>query len=136
MITTSSYLCIGCPLGCRLEVDEDEETHAIVEVRGFACKRGKEYAQQEHVAPQRIVTTTVAIEGARWPRLPVRTALPVPRQRVAEVCRRLHRVCVAAPIHMGDLIVADILGTGVDVVATCDMPRLQALTILKSCFQA
>ena len=61
-IVTVGYLCIGCPLGCRLEVDEDPATHALVEVRGYSCRLGKEYAIQEHTAPQRLVTTTVAVE--------------------------------------------------------------------------
>ena len=60
-MNTATYLCIGCPLGCRLEVDEDEEGQ-IVEIRGFSCKRGKVYAEQEHTAPRRMVTTTVDIK--------------------------------------------------------------------------
>jgi CxxC motif-containing protein len=126
MTLTTSYLCIGCPLGCRLEVDEDEVSHAVVEVRGFSCKRGKEYALQEHVAPQRIVTTTVAIEGAAWPRLPVRTAGAVPKPLVADICRQLRMVAMKAPVQMGEIVMADVLDTGVDVVATCDMPKQQA----------
>ncbi len=122
MKETMTYLCIGCPLGCRLEVDEDLDTHDIVEVRGYDCRRGKEYAIQEHTAPARVVTTTVAITGARWPRLPVRTSRPVPKRLVADICRALQTVYVQAPIRIDDPIVADILGTATDVTATCDMP--------------
>ena len=120
---TRSYLCIGCPLGCRLEVDESP-VGDIVEVRGFACRKGREYAIQEHTDPRRLVTTTVAVDGARWPRLPVRTVDPVPKDRVRAVCRALGDVRMTAPVHIGDVVVADVLGTGTDVVATRDLPAL------------
>lgn len=123
MTMTATYLCIGCPLGCRLEVDEDEG-HQIVEIRGFSCKRGKEYAAQEHTAPQRIVTTTVVITNALYARLPVKTSLPVPKRSVVEVCKALRHTCVQAPVKLGDVIVANVLGYGVDIVATRDMPSI------------
>lgn len=120
MIETT-YLCIGCPLGCRLEVEEDEAGE-IVEVRGFSCKRGKEYAIQEHTAPQRVVSTTVAIAHSSWARLPVRSSTPVPKSAVTEICRRLRGVQVSAPVHMGQVIVPNVLDTGADIIATRDMP--------------
>ncbi len=121
-LATRSYLCIGCPLGCRLEVDESP-TGDILEVRGFSCRKGEQYAIQEHTDPTRLVTTTVAIDGARWPRLPVRTLDPVPKGRVGDVCRVLAEVRLQAPVHIGQVIVADVLGTGTDVVATRDLPQ-------------
>src|SRR4029079_1288447 len=96
MTLTASYLCIGCPLGCRLEVDEDEG-HQIVEIRGFSCKRGKEYAAQEHTAPQRVVTTTVGVTGGSCARLPVKTRSPVPKALSLAVCQALRSVIVSAP---------------------------------------
>jgi CxxC motif-containing protein len=116
----ATYLCIGCPLGCRLEVEEEEG--AIVEVRGFACKRGKEYAEQEHIDPRRMVTTTVRILNARWARLPVRTTTSVPKDRVRAVCQALSRIAVNTPVHMGDVILRNVLDTGADVVASRNMP--------------
>ncbi len=111
-----SYLCIGCPLGCRLELDVDDA--GLFEVRGNSCKKGEEFARQEHTDPRRTVTTTVACEGGRWPRLPVRTTTTVPRDRVVEVCRALQHVVVHAPVAMGDVVLADVCGTGADVVTT------------------
>lgn len=122
MSTITHYLCIGCPLGCRLEVEEDDHGH-IVEVRGFACRRGKEFAEREHTDPRRMVTTTVAVSGGRWPRLPVRTTDAVPKDRVVELCVALRRVEMQAPVRMGEVVMADALGTGVDVVASRDMPE-------------
>lgn len=119
---THGYLCIGCPLGCRLEVDEGADGD-IVEVRGFSCRKGREYAVQEHTDPRRLVTTTVGVEGARWPRLPVRTVDAVPKGLVRDVCRALAGVRVEAPVALGDVVLADVCGTGVDVVATRPMPE-------------
>jgi CxxC motif-containing protein len=122
MTITTPYLCIGCPLGCRLEVEADEAGQ-LVEVRGFSCKRGKEYAAQEHTAPQRIVTTTVQVTGGQCPRLPVKTRTPVPKALTLAVCQTLRTVVVAAPVALGDIILPDVLGTGVDVVATRTVAR-------------
>lgn len=119
--TVTTYLCIGCPLGCRLEVEEDDEQ--IVAIRGFSCKRGKEYAAQEHTDPRRMVTTTVAMQGGRWARLPVKSSATVPKGEVRAVCTALRKVVARAPIRMGDVIVRDVNGLGVDVVATRDMPE-------------
>ncbi|HRA66064.1 MAG: DUF1667 domain-containing protein [Caldilinea sp.] len=121
---TEHYLCIGCPMGCRLEVDEDIESHAIVEVRGFSCRRGREYALQEHTDPRRIVTTTVAIDQARWRRLPVRSEIAAPKDKGIAICRALRSVRVSAPVAMGDIIVSDILGTGVNIIAARDMRKI------------
>ena len=120
-LTTYAYLCIGCPLGCRLELDEDD-AGSIVEVRGSSCRKGERYAVQEHTDPRRGVTTTVAVDGGRWPRLPVKTTGDIPKALVAEACAALGAVRVTAPIEIGDVVARDLLGTGVDVVATRDMP--------------
>lgn len=127
-LETTSYLCIGCPLGCRLEVDEDPNTHAVVEVRGFSCRIGKDYAIQEHTSPQRTVTTTVAIDQALWARLPVRTNKAAPKDKVTAICRALRTVRVVAPVSIGDVIVANILNCGVDIIATSDMPTMHDIS--------
>jgi CxxC motif-containing protein len=120
--TVTAYLCIGCPLGCRLEVEESVD-HEVVEVRGFSCKRGERFAIQEHTDPRRTVTTTVAIEDGPFPRLPVRTDDPAPKGLVRQLCEELRGVTVSAPVAMGDVVLADALGTGIDVVATRDVER-------------
>ena len=118
--TIYAYLCIGCPLGCRLEVDEDGHGD-IIEVRGSSCRRGDRYAEQEHTDPRRGVTTTVAINGALWPRLPVKTSGEIPKDMVLEACEELRHLRVQAPVRMGDVLVNDLLDTGCSVVATRDM---------------
>jgi CxxC motif-containing protein len=117
----TTYLCIGCPLGCRLELEETED-HEIVEVRGFSCKKGESFAIQEHTDPRRMVTTTVAVDGGLFPRLPVRTVEPIPKGLVARACDELRHVSVAGPVGMGDIVLRDVSGSGVDVIASRSMP--------------
>ena len=117
------YLCIGCPLGCRLEVEEIDDD---IIVRGFTCKRGKLYGRQEHTDPRRMVTTTVAVDGGRWQRLPVKTLEAVPKALLRDVCAALRSIEVIAPVEMGQLIAENVLDTGVDVVAARDLPTALA----------
>lgn len=118
-VETFGYLCIGCPLGCRLEVDVAEGD--IVEIRGFECARGKRYARQEHTDPRRPLSSTVAISGGTLPRLPVRTADAVPKDVVERAAAALRNVRVHAPVRRGDVVLADVVGTGIDVIATRGM---------------
>lgn len=120
-VRTFAYLCIGCPLGCRLEVDTDDAGD-ILEVRGSSCRKGDRYAVQEHTDPRRSVTTTVAVRGGRWNRLPVKTNVDIPRDLVREAVRSLGSVRIDAPVRIGDVVVPDLLGTGAYLVATADMP--------------
>lgn len=113
----SHYLCIGCPLGCRLEVEHDE-TDAVVEVRGWSCKKGERYGRQEDTDPRRTVSTTVNVTGAVLPRLPVKTSEAIPKGLVAEVCRNLQGLSVKAPVRMGDVVATNVAGCGADIVAT------------------
>jgi CxxC motif-containing protein len=119
----SHYLCIGCPLGCRLEV-EDDQAGDIIAVRGFGCKRGEAYGRQEHTDPRRVVATSVRIRGARWERLPVKTSGAIPKAMVRAAARAARGVEVEAPISLGTVVLANVLGSGVDFVATRDMERL------------
>lgn len=115
------YLCIGCPLGCRLEVEAEDG--AVLEVRGFGCKRGREYAEREHTDPRRLLTATVRVHHGRWARLPVKTNAPIPKAQIRALARALQTVEVTAPVKLGQVIVANALGLGADVVASRDMPR-------------
>ena len=120
-IATTQYLCIGCPLGCRLEVDEDAAGD-IVEIRGFSCRKGKTFAEREHTDPRRMITTTVGVEGGLWARLPVHATAEMPKGQMWDVIEVLRDVVVPAPVKIGDVVVAGILGSEVDVVASRDMP--------------
>ncbi len=121
-LITVGYLCIGCPLGCRLEVDADTTTNAVVEVRGYSCRRGKDYAIQEHTAPMRLVTTSVAVDNGLWARLPVRSRSPVPKDKVKAICKHLRSIRVTAPVASGAIIWVDDREPGIEIVASRAMP--------------
>ncbi len=112
--------CIVCPRGCHLTVDEAKD----YAVRGNACPRGAEYGKAELCAPTRTLTTTVRLTGGALPRVPVRTAAPIPKDKMSEAMAAINAVTAAAPVHIGDVLLPDLLGTGVDVIATRDMERV------------
>lgn len=109
-------ICTACPFGCALSV---RVKHGEVrEVTGYRCRKGVAYAEQEVRSPRRTVTTTVLIEGARFGLLPVKTTGSVPRDAVPDVVRAASRVVARAPVRLGEVVLADVSGTGADLVAT------------------
>jgi CxxC motif-containing protein len=119
MSAKHEYTCINCPLSCSLELAEEEGE--VLDVQGQGCKVGEKYAMQEFTDPQRVVTTTVPVRGGTLPLLPVRSVRTIPKMMVLEAARRLASVVVEAPVKGGEVIVEDILGTGVDVIASRDL---------------
>lgn len=114
-------ICIGCPLGCPITVSMKEG--AVVSVTGNTCPRGDAYARKEVTDPTRIVTSTVKITGSANDRfLPVKTASDVPKEKIFDCMKALVGVSVKAPVRVGDVIVPDAAGTGVDFVAAKTIP--------------
>lgn len=109
-------ICINCPMGCPLTVTL--EGGQVVSVFGNTCKRGEDYARKEVTNPTRIVTSTVKVSGGKTPQVPVKTKRDIPKGKIFDCVKALKGVTVPAPVRIGDLIVADVAGTGVDIVAT------------------
>ena len=107
--------CINCPVGCRMQVTVEDGT--VVSVTGNTCKRGVAYAQQECVAPQRMVTAVVTVQGRKTP-VSVKTRTPIPKSKIFDCMQQLAQTQVHAPVHMGDVICANVCDSGVDVIAT------------------
>jgi CxxC motif-containing protein len=112
-------ICITCPKGCTLDVTRDGKT--ILNVEGAGCKRGAEYVEAETNDPRRMVATTVRVSGSLHPLLPVYTAKPFPKPRIKELLSEIRGIELKAPVKMGDVVLKDALGTGVDVIASRDM---------------
>lgn len=112
-------VCIVCPKGCRLLIDE-ENGYAV---SGNACPRGEVYGKKERLNPTRVVTSTVRIEGADHRRLPVKTDGEVPKGMLMDAMAILDGIIVQAPVKMGDIVAADILKMGINFIATRDMPK-------------
>ena len=111
--------CIMCPMGCEMTVTL--ENGRFVSVTGNTCPRGAKYAETEVTDPRRMLTTTVRIRGGLLSLLPVVSADVLPKGKIAECVAYLRDVIVQAPVKAGDVIVPDILGLGVNIVASRDM---------------
>lgn len=113
---TRELTCIGCPMGCALTVELDG--NEVVSVSGNTCKRGEDYAKKEVTNPTRIVTSSVAVTGGTLAAVSVKTKEDIPKGKIFDCVKALKEVKVAAPVHIGDVVLADVAGTGVDVIAT------------------
>lgn len=107
----TELICITCPKGCRLKIDDD------FNVTGNACPRGAEYAQNELKNPKRVITSTVKTNSQDYPRCPVKTKGAIPKGKMFDVMKLLNHVTLSVPVCVGDIVIADVLGTGVDIVA-------------------
>jgi len=114
-------ICIGCPMGCMATVTIGDK-RKIVDITGCKCKQGKKYVLEEYTNPVRTLTATVIIQSSFQPLLPVRTVTPILKTKLAPGMMVLAKLRAKPPIKMGDIIVSNLLGTGVDVVATTDLP--------------
>ena len=111
-----NLICIGCPLGCQLTATM--ENGVVTAVSGNTCPRGDDYARKECTAPERTVTGTVRVVGGEAPVVSVRTDHPIPKEKVLELARLMARLQVQAPVRPGDVVSADVLGTGCSLLAT------------------
>lgn len=107
--------CINCPVGCRLTVELEDGK--VVSVAGNTCPRGAAYARQECVDPLRMVTAVVPVEGSLAP-VSCKTRMPIPKKLIAACMKELAAVQLTAPIAAGSVILPNVCGTGVDVIAT------------------
>jgi len=108
--------CIICPRSCLLHVEEKD---GHWEVTGQNCLRGRTFALSEMTNPMRMISTTVKTVFRDFPVLPVRVASEIPKSRIFDIINEINRVCVSVPVNRGDVVLSDILGLGVDVIATC-----------------
>ena len=118
-MSVTKLTCIVCPQGCSLEVDSEAGT-----VVGNSCKRGAAYGLAETTNPTRTLTTTVCVvddDGARVDMAPARTVSPIPKALLLDAMKELAALRVKKPIRRGDALIVNLLGTGVDVVATRDL---------------
>ena len=103
---------MGCPLVVTMDGGE------VVSVTGNTCKRGEIYGRKEVTNPTRIVTSTVRVSGGSIDMVSVKTKEDIPKGKIFDCVKALKNVEVEAPVHIGDVILKDVAGTGVDVVAT------------------
>lgn len=110
-------ICIVCPKGCHLKVDESNN----YAVTGNSCERGVEYGKNELINPVRVLTSTVKIEGAIHKRCPVKTSDHIPKGKMFEVAKALDSVIIKSPVMVGDIIIENVAETGVNIISTKSM---------------
>ena len=108
--------CINCPVGCRMTVTLSEQGE-FISVTGNTCPRGAKYAQQECTLPERMITAVIPVKGSETP-LSVKTASPVPKKLISDIMGELAEVELSSPVSIGQVILPDVLGTGVNIIAT------------------
>jgi CxxC motif-containing protein len=111
----NEMICITCPMGCHMTVSKNGNE---LKIEGNQCDRGKKYATDELTNPLRTITSTVKISGALISRLPVKTENPIPKDKMLELMKILKKVEVCAPIKTGDVILKNVLSTGINIVST------------------
>ena len=112
-------ICIGCPLGCVLTVEMNGKE--VVNVTGNTCPRGKAYAEKEMTNPTRIITTSVRVLRGDKAVVSCKTKSDIPKEMMFDVVRTLKEVVVQAPVNIGDVLLENVAGTGVAIVATSNV---------------
>ncbi len=108
--------CICCPMGCQITVTLDNGE--VTDVTGNTCKRGDVYARKEVTNPTRVVTSSVRVSGGRIAMVSCKTAGDIPKGKIFDCCKAIQSIEVQASVKIGDIILKDVCGTGVDVIAT------------------
>ena len=109
----TDLVCIVCPRGCRLKVDEENG----YKVTGNSCPRGAAYGEKELVNPTRVITSTVKIQAETARRVPVKTDADIPKGKIFEIMKELDKVSLKAPVQVGDKVIENVLNLGVNIVA-------------------
>ena len=116
-------ICINCPLGCRLKVNDSNPSD--IKVKGNTCLRGVKYAISEVTEPKRMVTSSVPVTGSTVNRVSVKTNNPVPKEKIFEVLKLIKTVQAAAPVEIGDVLYTNICND-VSLVSTSSAPVKQS----------
>jgi len=109
-------VCVNCPKGCRVTVTLDH--NEVVDVKGYSCPKGKEYAMQETIRPMRVLTTTIKINNGTLSVLPVITDKAIPLDMCNQAMEEIRKIEVNAPIKMDDIIISNFLDTGANLIAS------------------
>ena len=112
-------ICITCPKGCHLSIDDD------MNVKGNSCKRGEIYAKNEVTNPTRMITSTVKVLNGDLERCPVVTSQPIKKGMIFEVMNEINKVVVEAPVNIKDIIIENVLNTNVNIVATRNIEKVK-----------
>lgn len=114
----SKIVCITCPRGCEVNIEKSGSDWVV---SGNSCRKGRDFAISEMTAPMRTVCSTVKTTFRLAPVLPCRVSDEIPKDKIFDVMKEINKVVVSKQLHRGDVIIKDVLGLGVDVIATSDL---------------
>lgn len=117
-MSTRKMICIVCPVGCHLEVNEK-----TLEVTGNRCPRGDVYGKKEITDPRRMLTSTVKINGQNQRRISVKTTEDIPKGLLFKAMQEIDKLEAKVPVKTGDVLIKNLLNTGVDIVATMSLEK-------------
>lgn len=122
MVEKRKLICISCPVGCELEVTLDGDK--IINVEDNACKLGLDYAEQEIFDPRRMVASTVKVKNGFHPLVPVYTEHPIPKPMINDILGEIRKVEIEAPVEQNQVVIEDVLNTGINIIASRNMPKV------------
>jgi len=120
----NKIICISCPIGCRMIIQSKDGK--IASVTGNACLKGIKYAGEEFINPLRILPTTVKVIGGELPLVSVKTEKAIPKRLLLEAMAEIAEIEVTAPVKIGQVIKDNLVGTGVSLVATRNVERIDS----------
>ncbi|MEG2116030.1 MAG: DUF1667 domain-containing protein [Hafnia sp.] len=118
-----SFICIICPNGCPIQAEVAVDG-TVLGIKGYTCPRGEEYVHQELTNPCRNISTSVPVSNGELPLVSVRLTAPIPKHRIFDVMEQIDKQHLVAPVYIGDVICANVLNLGVDVIATKTIPHV------------
>lgn len=116
-----NIICVACPMGCPVTV-EITDNGDIVSVTGNTCKRGDSYARTECTNPVRSLATTIRVNGGIYNVVPCKSAGALPKEKIMECMEIINNTSAEAPVRLGDILIENILGTGINIIATNHCP--------------
>ena len=117
----TNIICVACPKGCRIEIKHEDDE--IKEISGYSCPQGEKYAKEEFLNPTRILPTTVRVKNGNLPLVSVKTEKPIPKKIINKVMQKTAAIQVEAPVKCGDIIIENLLNTGINLVATKNVKK-------------
>ncbi|MBU4227941.1 DUF1667 domain-containing protein [bacterium] len=120
----NKIICISCPIGCRMTIQS--KNGKITSIIGNACPKGIEYIKEEYFNPLRILTTTVKVIGGELPLVSVKTEKAIPKRLLLKAMVEIAEIEVNAPVKISQVIKDDLMGTGVSLIATRNVKRVDS----------
>lgn len=121
MPEVKEFVCVNCPKGCRVSVTLNNGK--VLDVKGYSCKKGKKYGEEEAICPMRVITSTVKVNNGTLRVLPVMSSDAIPLEKMDEAMDEIRQIQVEAPIKMNDVIVKDFIVEGVNLIASRSMDK-------------